>query len=237
MEILKTGQLVNKSNGSIRDYYIRTVDITSLDQLCELDKFVIDNMPRRDLYAGVTREEFIKYLNETGITVAAFVEEELIGFYLVYFPDDEEDNLGLDVGVPENELHLVAHMEATAVHPDYAGNNLLKIMAHICFEEAKKRRAIKHLCITVSPYNYTSIHHIFEFGIFIRCLEYKYGGMLRYVGAGNLEEELEVDLDTRIYASCLDEEKQRKLLKEGYVGYSMEKRRDGNYISYGKPRV
>ena len=237
MEVLKSGQLVNQSTKCIKDYYVRKIDITSLDQLCVLDKLVIESMPRRDLYAGVTREEFIKYINLCGITVAAFIEEELIGFYLIYFPEDEADNLGLDVGVPKNELHLVAHLEATAVHPEYAGNNLLKTLAWVCFEEAKKIRTIKHLCITVSPYNYTSIHHIFDFGIYIRCLEYKYGGMLRYIGAGDLKEKQKVDLDTTIYISCLEEEKQRKLLKEGYVGYGMEKRNDGNYISYGKPRV
>ncbi len=47
--------------------------------------------------------------------------QELIGYSIIRLPGAAKDYLGKDLGLPEEELCRVAHLQATAVHPAHRG--------------------------------------------------------------------------------------------------------------------
>lgn len=51
----------------------------------------------------------------------SLAEERLAAVFSILHPGLKEDNYGYDLGLCEEELHQVVHMDTAAVHPDYRG--------------------------------------------------------------------------------------------------------------------
>jgi hypothetical protein len=230
---LLSGRLINNTQGKEENFYIFRLDLSHLDQLDKLQKVVLDNMERKDHYTGLLVEEFENVLSVGGVTVGVFVEEELVGFYSILFPGHSEDNLGRDIGIPEKYFPDVAHLEAAGIHPDYRGNSLQKIMTSICLEQAMKIKQIKYLCVTISPYNYPSLDHMFAFKLYIRDLKVKYGDMLRYICSKDMEEKQIIKADSIVEVEISGHSEQLKLLQQGYVGFRLIKSEGKNFIVFG----
>jgi ribosomal protein S18 acetylase RimI-like enzyme len=234
---LTTGRLRNNAQGKEENYYVSRLDLSHLDRLVELQKVVLDNMARKDHFTGLSVGEFENVLSDSGVTVGAFVREELIGFYSILFPGYSEDNLGKDIGIPEKYFSDVAHFEAAGVHPDFRGNSLQKIMTGICLEQAMKIKPIKYICVTISPYNYPSLDHMFAFKLYIRDLKVKYGDMLRYICSKNMEERQIIQADSIVEIEISDHSEQLKLLQQGYVGFRLIRSDGKNFIGFGKVQI
>ncbi len=234
MIILKEGIIRNRYLEEEESYVISILEPGHKDELVELDRYVLEHLPRRDLYLGLTEEEFEYNLSGGGVVLGLSVQDRLVGFYTVYFPGDREDNLGLDMGLPKEELELVAHMEATVVLADYSGNGLQRLLAHLCLEEARKRRTIKHLYVTVSPFNYPSVDHMFALNMAIVALKEKYGGMLRYIGSREMDREPESQWEEVLRVDIEDFQEQETCLKGGFVGFRMIREKERNYLDFGR---
>lgn len=147
------------------------------ERLTDKSLFVCDNL------------DFIReHIQNSGMAVAAFSEDRMIGCMLVRFPGGEEDNLGLDVGLTD-ELDRVAHMESSAVLPEYRGRGLQYRM--IMFAESlidKDRYDV--FMSTVSPYNAASCRSFEKAGYSAVLTKEKYGGYLRRIYMKRLQKNL-----------------------------------------------
>ncbi len=153
------------------DYLIMT-DVIQLvwQQIEQKDWFVADD------------SEYTRYtLTEgNGIGYKAFEADSraLAGVFIAALPGDREENLGRDIGLSQDELGKVAHMESVAILPQYRGNGLQYILMKTAEEELRKQ-GYRHLMCTVHPDNKYSRSNMIRQGYQVVLTKEKYGGYLR----------------------------------------------------------
>lgn len=105
---------------------------------------------------------------------------KIAGVFTAIIPGTEEFNLGRDIGLPEEELLLVVHMDTAAVLPEYRGNGLQgRLMKYV--EEDLKTSGFRILCCTAHPDNRFSVNNILAQGYEVMMTKEKYGGLLRHI--------------------------------------------------------
>ena len=62
----------------------------------------------------------------------------LAGIFIAVLPGTSRENLGYDIGLPQDELSLVAHMDTAPVLPEYRGQKLQYRLMQMAEEELKK---------------------------------------------------------------------------------------------------
>lgn len=153
------------------DYLIMADVIQSVwQQIEQKDWFVADDSEytRHTLTEG------------NGIGYKAFEAESgtLAGVFIAALPGDREENLGRDIGLSQEELGKVAHMESVAILPEYRGNGLQYILMKTAEEELRKQ-GFRHLMCTVHPENKYSRNNMIKQGYRVVLTKEKYGGYLR----------------------------------------------------------
>src|SRR5690625_4094941 len=113
-------------------------------------------------------------------------------------PELDEEHLGIDAGLSQEDLPQVIYSEITIVDPDYRGNGLQNYMGKLVMKEIDRDK-FYYVCATVAPMNIPSIKDKFSLGFQIVALKEKYEGMLRYV----FMRDLSVSYQNLVY----DEEK------------------------------
>lgn len=115
-----------------------------------------------------------------GIGYKAFSKDsgELAGVFLASLPGKGEENLGRDIGLLEEELEMVAHMESVAIFPEYRGHGLQHIMMQSAEKELKER-GFRYLLCTVHPDNEFSRNNVVRQGYEVVLTKEKYGGHIR----------------------------------------------------------
>ena len=104
-------------------------------------------------FAGETMEFLQTHLSGQGfILLAQTPDGTVAGYFAARFPKDAPDNLGLDVGLPEEELPFVAHGELAVVAPAFRGQGLqLRLLEAL--EGRLCRLGYRHLLCTIHPEN------------------------------------------------------------------------------------
>ena len=163
------------------------------------------------------------HLSDKGFVVGLFSDEKLAAFRNVYYPEIGEHNwnLGMDIGLCNEELADVANLQMVCVHPDYRGNGLALKMNRISLRLLSEHGTYEHICATVSPYNFWNIRILLDSGFHIRSLKRKYGGKLRYIVYQRLRNPVVFDGCTAIKSSLNDFYTQKKLLADGYCGLAV----------------
>lgn len=141
-------------------------------QLEEKDWFVADN-------ADYTYH-MLKKGNGIGFKAVEKASRRLAGVFLITFPGTSEENLGRDIGMEEEKLCRVAHMDSVAVLPEYRGNGLqLRLMQR--GEEELRRLGYSYLMCTVHPDNIYSKENVIRQGYQAAAKKEKYGGYVREI--------------------------------------------------------
>lgn len=139
-------------------------------QLEEKDWFVADN-------ADYTYH-MLKKENGIGYKAVERASHRLAGVFLITFPGNSEENLGRDIGMEEEKLCRVAHMDSVAVLPEYRGNGLqVRLMQH--GEEELRKLGYSFLMCTVHPNNIYSKRNVLSQGYRLVTQKEKYGGYVR----------------------------------------------------------
>ncbi len=216
---------------------IRILSKDHLDQVAQLQDTVVEGMKDKSLFFPLTLEE-ISYIltDQGGIALGAFVKDRLIGLRCLYFPRDREDNLGKDIGLSQEALAQVAHLEASFVHPAFQGNSLQKKMTALLFNNPSLLKGQRFLLATVMPHNSPSIIDKFVQSMRIVALKEKYGTGWRYIFFRDMQQPLGESNSKadNIAVSPADIARQMELLAEGYQGLSYEKSAPGITINYAK---
>lgn len=239
--ILDKGFLIKDKHGvsTLENYTAKLVSYEALNEIIDLMQRVYDSLPIKEVLFMDSYEDIYEDLTKGAKIIGVYGEDEqLIAFRYVSFPGDEEKNLGNDVGLPKEIFHKICQLETTVVDIPYRGNNLqsmtLGLMIPIIKEEG-----YNHMVCTISPYNYYSVNNIMKHGLKVKELRRKYAsdesandGFWRYILHGIIEEEYNGEIFDEINVDMTDIDLQRSLLKDGYIGFELDKEKE--YLKYIK---
>ena len=214
-------------------YEVYILNESHIPQLMKLQHEVFEALENKAILQPLDEQELSFILQGNGIMIGVFVEGKLIAFRALLEPAIDEEHLGYDIGLStEAELKKVLYQEISNVHPDFRGFRLQRTMANIIMQQVDTTR-FNIVCATVMPGNIASLKDKFSQGMHIANLKYKYGGKLRYVFAKSLEEQPRSH-SQEIVVAMNDTEGQQKLIKEGFVGLSMQKDGENWLVQYVK---
>ena len=106
--ILATGQLkkspINACNHSSK-YNVVYLNEKHLPLVMALQEVIVQHLPRPDLLQPFSCEFMKQHMGSRGAVLGVFVAHRLVAFRNIYYPDpcDKEWNLGLDLGLTEEE--------------------------------------------------------------------------------------------------------------------------------------
>ncbi|OED06114.1 benzoate transporter [Bacillus cereus] len=231
MTVLYEGTL--KQNNE--SFHVALLSLEHIKQILSLQNIVVEALEDKSRLQPLSQEEFQYILEGNGMMIGAFIENELIAFRALLVPPIDDEHLGLDIGLPESELHRVIYQEISNVHPNCRGNGMQKILANFIMDELQKEDSkYDYVCCTVAPFNIPSLKDKFAQGMEIAALKEKYGGSLRYVFMKKLRGDKESDWTDIQSILMSDASGQQALLSEGYLGYEMEKTADTFIVKFGR---
>ncbi|MGE5328350.1 MAG: GNAT family N-acetyltransferase [Deltaproteobacteria bacterium] len=233
-EIIEQGSI--KSNTDLKEYkyQIRFVDKAYLQDVIELEQFVLDKLLDKDLFAPAPNGSYEEILNGRGILMGVFINDRLIGMSSVYYPDDDDDNIGKDVGLKNEEIYKVVYLCNAVIHPDFRGQGLINKLFSYLLDEVKNEGKWRYIIATASPRNYASIKNILSAGLKIIMVKVKFANYIRFIFYNDLENPISINQSSKIEVLNWDVEKQKELLEKGYVGFSQNKTEEGIKIIFGK---
>ncbi|MBZ4222153.1 GNAT family N-acetyltransferase [Bacillus wiedmannii] len=231
MTVLYKGSL--KQNNE--PFRVTLLTLENIEQILSLQNVVVEALEDKSRLQPLSLEEFQYILEGNGMMIGAFIENELIAFRALLVPPIDEEHLGLDIGIPESELHRVIYQEISNVHPNSRGNGMQKILATVIMDELQKEDSkYDYVCCTVAPFNIPSLKDKFAQGMEIAALKKKYGGSMRYVFVKELRGDKERNWTDVKSVPMSDAVGQQALLSEGYRGYEMEKIDDTFIVKFGR---
>ena len=231
MTVLYEGTL--KQNNE--SFHVTLLSLEHIEQILSLQNIVVEALEDKSRLQPLSQEEFQYILEGNGMTIGAFIENELIAFRALLVPPIDDEHLGIDIGLSESELHRVIYQEISNVHPNCRGNGMQKILANVIMDELQKEDSkYDYVCCTVAPFNIPSLKDKFAQGMAIAALKEKYGGNLRYVFVKELRRDKENDWTDVQSILMSDASGQQALLSEGYLGYEMEKTADTFIVKFGR---
>jgi hypothetical protein len=217
------------------DYEIKFLNEIHLDQILYLQNIVTKNLSDPISYYVESIEFFCKQIVIENGAIGLFKEDQLVGFNMASFPGLDEENLGIDVGIKQEELLLVAQFGPVAIHPDHRKRGLLNkiIERHI---NSIKEIGYKHICLTIAPSNYPAIRAAMAQGFIIKRLKLKYNNLLRYI--------LHLDFKSRfkhpqysVRIPHTDIESQKFMINLGFYGYNVLKNDNGFDLVFGYDEI
>lgn len=224
MEKIRTGQLGE------HEFYVRHLKMDDLQIILDLQEAVYASLPDQSVLQPLSTAEFEYILNDQGIMIGVFVEEKLIGFRALLDPPLEEEHLGYDCGVAEEDFSRVLYQEISNVSPEFRGHGLQKKMAQWSMEEIDLDR-YDYVCSTVQPYNIPSLKDKFSQNLVVRALKIKYVDKLRYVFFKDLKNPTPTYKESKTVVMS-DQDGQKELLKAGFVGTKMFEENNEWFVVY-----
>ncbi len=143
----------------------------------------------RETTAALTRKEFFvdddldalyHHVEDQGFILLARIGDEAAGFLIVHFPGMGEENLGRDLGWPDEILPCCAHIDSACVRPVYRGHGLQKRLVRAA-EERLPAMGMTYGLATIHPENIPSLSSMTALGYKIGATKCKYGGLLRHI--------------------------------------------------------
>ncbi|MGE8203302.1 GNAT family N-acetyltransferase [Heyndrickxia sp. NPDC080065] len=231
MEIIYEGTLNNKKE----QYQVSPLSMSHIKQILTLQELVVDALENKEILQPLNTQEFENILGGNGFMIGAFVKKQLIAFRALLVPEIDQDHLGLDIGLGENDLSKVIYQEISNVHPEYRGNRLQQTLATLIMQELKKHtNNYAYICCTVAPSNIPSLKDKFAQDMEMAALKEKYGGRLRYIFVKGLEEKSDRKWEETATLRMDDISGQQALLKKGWRGIQMQVKDSEYWVEFGK---
>ncbi|MEK4523520.1 GNAT family N-acetyltransferase [Psychrobacillus sp. FSL W7-1457] len=214
-----------------KDYPARELTIDNMEQILALQSIVLQHLENKEFLQPLTKEEFEDSLKHR-LMVGVFADDELIAFRTLAIPVMDENHLGYDIGLSEEQLGDVVYQEITNVHPEYRGYGLQRKLADLVME-LLQNSPYTYICATVAPFNFASLKDKLSQGMVIKALKRKYDNMLRYIFYKRLDgNDYIVFGENQMNIKMSDIEEQQKLLKAGWVGTNILQKEEEWYVVY-----
>ncbi len=158
----------------------RVLDGDDSERLHAFRLSVVATLDDPDHYrmAGEVGNFVADHLGDKGLTAGIFRDGRLIAYGALGLPGPDDPNRGRDLGLPEDELPLVAHMSSAMVEVGERGRGLHHRLIDWRLEVAHTLGR-PHLLTTVSPRNHRSWGHLAEHGLLPRRLVQVGGDLVR----------------------------------------------------------
>lgn len=162
-------------------------DAETIDRIMQ---FTTQNMQSRDWFYDDDIDFIRRHINsESGYTLKYMVDGEIAGFLIIRYPGGDDDNLGLYLDLPAEELQYVAHMESTCVLPRYRGRRIFQQLTARALEIERAKGRTRYFMGTAHPDNQYSMNIFLQSGFSIYKTVRKYDNWLRNVMLLRLGEE------------------------------------------------
>lgn len=134
-------------------------------------------------------EDYIRaHLKEHGfVIVAESSEGKIAGFFLIKYPENKEDNLGIYLNFEDEQLAHVAVMDSAVVGNAYRGNRLQGRMLEAA-ENFLDLEEYYYLMCTIHPDNQFSRHNMESHGYEVKKIALCYGGLPRCILLKNVKK-------------------------------------------------
>jgi ribosomal protein S18 acetylase RimI-like enzyme len=234
MKGLKTMANVTKIDCN-SEYDIQVLNESHLAQILDLQETIVNNLSDPTSYYAEPTQFFHKQIAIENSVIGLFQKKELVGFHIASFPGLDEENLGVDIGIKQEELLQVAQVGPLAVHPDHRKRGLFSklLEKHL---QVIEEMGYKHICATVAPANYPSIKGFIDNGFAIKQLKMKFNNLLRYVMYLDLKNRLkQPQYSVRVLGA--DTESQKFMISLGFYGYDALKNENGFDIVFGHDAI
>ena len=146
----------------------------------EIIQIAKETIAHPDWYLAVPEEFVRRCVAEQGFIVGAYIDEEMAGFLLIHYPEETPENLGNDLGWPDEKKARVAHMDTVCVLPAYRGLGLHRQLLAWA-EEHLQAMPYCYYLTTVHPDNSYSLRNFQKSGYQIVATRPKYGGLPRHI--------------------------------------------------------
>ena len=214
---------------------IQTLTSEHLASILFVQEQILLQLQDRESLQPLSKEEYKYILGGNGLMLGAFVENELIAFRALLVPPIDEEHLGRDIGLKDEELQKVIYQEISNVLPAYRGNQLQKILAILIMQELSKQpHTYRYVCCTVSPSNIPSLKDKFSQGMEILAVKEKYNGLLRYIFVKDLEEKSSPIWQDVNSIKINDIAAQQTIIADGWRGFQMDIRDGEIWIDFGR---
>lgn len=228
-DLITTGKL--RDGQTFRVEKLTSDDLSSIITLQEKLKLTTNG---QKFLEPLSYAEFSGILSGKGYMIGVFIDKKIVAFRAMAEPPIDEEHLGIDAGLPKEELPNVIYSEISNVDPDYQGNGLQKYMGKIVMKEVDNTR-FRYVCATVAPFNIASLKDKFSLGMEIVALKEKYGRKLRYIFLKDLMHSKDERACTEKLRILMGEmEQQQKILQSGFIGTSIEKTEGNWHVQYCK---
>lgn len=227
MEIIYDGMLGETP------FFVIKLTLQHLQQIEELQVEVYEALADQSILQPLSTEEFEYILNGHGMMIGAYVGEALIAFRALLNPPIDDEHLGYDCGIAENEFQRVLYQEISNVSPKYRGYGLQRTLATVVMENIDLEK-YDYVCSTVKPYNIPSLKDKFSQDLVIKGLKIKYVDKLRYIFYKDLRQTMSPNFTEKQVISMGDTTGQQQLLKQGFLGTSMFEENNDWFVVYEK---
>jgi len=215
-------------------YSIRLLDRSHLDDALALqDEVLAPLTPPLPLYHR-DRDFFDRSIAETGCMFGAFHSDRLFAYATLLWPGPADNNLGVALGLSEQELPTVAQHAGSAVHPAYRRNALQSRLSALR-EDLARQAGFEHLCGEVIPGNAITIRNHLAIGYFLKAFRVDHLGEPNFVLDKELQRGIPKPRPGEILETALDDiEGFRRMVGRGLWGFGTTDREDGTRIAWGR---
>lgn len=238
---MMTNGILNRRTNDLsypENFYMKPMHIKELNRVVELQKYVYNNLPDKNVLFMDSYEEMFDDMKSGAKIIGVFNEaNNLIAYRYISFPGLDSKSLAYDIDLPKSQMAKVVHLETTVVHPEYRGNALQSITLQYAAEEVETL-GYRHLLCTVSPQNMFSLYNIMKNGLKIKALKRKYSssenpnGLWRFI----LHKDMAIESYNKpisSYMSGLENfDEQKGLIDRGYIGFNIF--RENRLLNYAK---
>jgi ribosomal protein S18 acetylase RimI-like enzyme len=215
-----TSGIIKKQNSIQKTYEMVALEECHLPDIMTLQEIITNSLRDTQIFNSSSEEFMRRHIREKGKMIGVFVENELIAYHALYFPESDETDYDMraDLSFSETpQIHTIANFQDVLVHPDFRGNHLGVKMNKQALQSLNHTE-YRHLFATVSPFNTPSIRLFFDSGFFIRELKNKYGKKLRYIFYKDIRKSPRMISETEVLLGNEMIQAQQDVLSKGYWG-------------------
>lgn len=156
------------------EFTIKKCTAEDLDEIVKIQTEALAGLPSADILRENTIEMLKECLAPPHYTVGAWYGDVLAGFSVLYYPQDDKENLAINLQGVDIDGLKNANNKLCIVRQEFRGN-ALQYELGLIVERHAVETGIKVLCATVSPKNRYSMNNMSRLGYkYNRTLE-KYG--------------------------------------------------------------
>ena len=165
------------------EFIIQKANKSQYDIIVDLIRNTCNTIEPKEWFAADADEYTHRMLTEGKATGYMAIESEsqnLAAIFMTLAPGKSPENLGYDIGLSDDKIPYVAHMESVVVHPDYRGHKLQRRLMEAA-EKDLKAAGYRYLLATIHPENPYSMNNALSLGYQVMRVCEKYGGYLRAI--------------------------------------------------------